>query len=254
MPNYYNRCTVIDVIKFSGDVGANYTGATVGGFEFSDSSYLIAGTSENNPGSNDNGNARNIFVSVVSKNDNSVKTNYLTDFSDSNMTANNPQLVKINDNKFVLIWTEKQLSNVGMEYSGEINYAVLDGEGRVIGNVKQGIGYISDCHPIVVNGRLIWYVYNSSKTVFFELNSDTFELKQEDGRETGDTNGDENADIADVLMISRFDAELITLASFEKKVSDINKDDSIDIADALIIARYDAGLINSLIYTRHLKY
>ena len=62
----------------------------------------------------------------------------------------------------------------------------------------------------------------------------------------GDTNGDGTADIADALMISRYDAGLITLDNTQIAVSDVNSDGSADIADALMIARYDAGLINGL--------
>ena len=62
----------------------------------------------------------------------------------------------------------------------------------------------------------------------------------------GDTNGDETADIADALMIARYDAGLITLDSAQLSVSDVNDDGDADIADALMIARYDAGLIDKL--------
>ena len=63
----------------------------------------------------------------------------------------------------------------------------------------------------------------------------------------GDVNGDESVDIADALMVARYDAGLIQLDETQLSVSDVNKDDSVDIADALMIARYDAGLINSLV-------
>ena len=62
----------------------------------------------------------------------------------------------------------------------------------------------------------------------------------------GDANGDGVADIADSLMISRYDAGLITLDYAKVVMSDVNNDGSADIADALKIARYDAGLIDSL--------
>ena len=62
----------------------------------------------------------------------------------------------------------------------------------------------------------------------------------------GDTNSDGNADIADALMVARYDAGLIQLDETQLSVSDVNKDDSIDIADALMIARYDAGVIKKL--------
>ena len=62
----------------------------------------------------------------------------------------------------------------------------------------------------------------------------------------GDTHNDESVDIADALMIARYDAGLIQLDETQLSVSDVNKDDSVDIADALMIARYDAGLIDKL--------
>ena len=48
------------------------------------------------------------------------------------------------------------------------------------------------------------------------------------------------------LMIARYDAELIQLDETQILLSDVNKDDSVDIADALMIARYDAGLTDKL--------
>ena len=62
----------------------------------------------------------------------------------------------------------------------------------------------------------------------------------------GGHDGDESVDIADALMIARYDAGLIQLDETHLSVSDVNKDDSGDIADALMIARYDAGLTDKL--------
>ena len=64
---------------------------------------------------------------------------------------------------------------------------------------------------------------------------------------SGDVNGDGTTDIADALLISRYDAGLITMTSEQIRVADINEDGSADIADALMIARYDAGLIEFLL-------
>ena len=62
----------------------------------------------------------------------------------------------------------------------------------------------------------------------------------------GDTNGDGSVDIADALMIARYDAGLVQLDETQLSISDVNKDGGVDIADALMVARFDAGLINSL--------
>lgn len=61
---------------------------------------------------------------------------------------------------------------------------------------------------------------------------------------SGDTNGDGKVNIADALMISRYDAGLVELKEEQKAVSDVNGDGKVNIADALMISRYDAGLIS----------
>ena len=62
----------------------------------------------------------------------------------------------------------------------------------------------------------------------------------------GDINDDTAVDIADALLIARYDAGLTELADAQLACSDVNGDEETDIADALLIARYDAGLIDSL--------
>ena len=62
VPGYSSKCSVIDMIEFTGNIGANYTGANIGGFEISDTSYIVAGnTVDQNDFSNSK--TRNIFVS-----------------------------------------------------------------------------------------------------------------------------------------------------------------------------------------------
>ena len=172
------RLSVLYVISFSGQIAATYTGATVGGFECSDSSYLIAGSSEEDPGADNDITQRNIFIAAVSKSNNRVKTNYLTDNFSKAMTSTTPQLVKINDNRFVLIWTTIPYTINEMKYTGEINYAELDGNGNVTGDIHKATGYISDCHPIVKDGKAVWYVYNGARIIFYTLDPDTMEVKQ----------------------------------------------------------------------------
>lgn len=62
----------------------------------------------------------------------------------------------------------------------------------------------------------------------------------------GDANGDEKVNIADALMISRYDAGLTWMSEYQLSVSDVNGDGKVNIADALVISRYDAGLIDKL--------
>ena len=62
----------------------------------------------------------------------------------------------------------------------------------------------------------------------------------------GDVNGDGAIDAGDAVIISRYDAGLITLTADQLKAGDVNGDGMVDAGDAVIISRYDAGLISSL--------
>lgn len=71
-------------------------------------------------------------------------------------------------------------------------------------------------------------------------------IKSLDGRivyENGDVNGDGITDIADALLVARYDVDLIELSADQIAAGDVNGDGVTDIADALMIARADAGLI-----------
>ena len=81
-------------------------------------------------------------------------------------------------------------------------------------------------------------MYKGEKTVSFVVLSGA--------NETGDTNNDGEVNIADALMISRYDAGLAELNEDQLAVSDINNDGEVNIADALMISRFDAGLISEL--------
>ena len=64
-----------------------------------------------------------------------------------------------------------------------------------------------------------------------------------DGVLLGDTNADENIDVADVTQIQKFLAELAELDGIYLHAADANQDGTVDIADAtalqMYIAEYD---------------
>ena len=62
----------------------------------------------------------------------------------------------------------------------------------------------------------------------------------------GDTNNDGEVNIADALMISRYDAGMAELEKSQLALSNVNGDGEVNIAVALMISRFDAGLIDSL--------
>lgn len=160
----------VNVLPIGGMSGSNDTGVSLGGFEISDSAYLIVG---NTGPQGENYNAegqRSIFVSVTSKEDfstNGTTVRYLTNYQEGDeVKISNPQFTKISDNKFALIWTEETDASLIMRY------AFLDGQGQVIGKIYTGKGTLSDCQPVVVGNKLVWYVTSASAPAFFTIDLD----------------------------------------------------------------------------------
>ncbi len=66
-PDYRTQCDVVNILAFPGKEGKNDTGASVGGFEISNSSYLVAGSSVVQDEKNLERVTRNVFVAAVDK-------------------------------------------------------------------------------------------------------------------------------------------------------------------------------------------
>jgi hypothetical protein len=154
---FINGIDRVSVKGFAGSIGQNYTGASVGGFEISGSRYLVAYKFE-----------ENIYLGSVSKKNfssDAVKTKQFTKYtSDSSIWTTTPTLVKISDDKFVLMW---ELRKVGW-YLGKIRYVVVDGNGKKLTSVKTVKGLLSDCQPIVRGSKVIWYA-SQGNPVFYKL-------------------------------------------------------------------------------------
>lgn len=110
---------------------------------------------------------------------------------------------------------------------------------------KLAFGYIfneANTYYEKINDFTIYGVRGSAAQRYAEENGFTF-IDPNVTYTPGDVNNDNAIDIADALMVARFDAGLAELDETQLKAGDLNGDDQTDIADALMIARYDAGLI-----------
>lgn len=145
--------TYYEAFTINGATGNNYTGATLGGLEVSDSSYLIVGSSIVQ-GSSSSKN-KNIFVTSVNKSSGSKTTKWLTSDAASKGSYSNPYIVKVSSSSFAVIWSR----------SSTLYYAFIDGNGNIQGGVKSAAGSLSDCQPVLKGNRIIWYVRGSS-TIF----------------------------------------------------------------------------------------
>jgi len=146
----------VDLITFSGKLGDNSTGANLGGLEVSRLNYLVVGADSSTKGS------KNVFLSVVPKNaqqSSDVKTIWLTNYTTKSNVwiKNQTHLVKLSDNKFVVMWEELTESGDSI-----LVYAVIDGSGSIIQKPKKLLGVPSpgNMMPLVQNGNLTWYYFD----------------------------------------------------------------------------------------------
>jgi len=144
---------------FTGDVGLNKTGASIGGLELSGSKCIVAGNSINQSNFSSS-TTRNIFVATVDFSSGKTGKKWLTSIAEGTKGCSTPFLVKISDSSFVVIWN----------IDDQVYYAFIDASGNIQGSVLSGIGMLSDCQPIVSNGRILWFTYDGHNTNFYAIN------------------------------------------------------------------------------------
>lgn len=159
-PSYYKQCIVTDLMVYPGAIGENVTGATIGGFEISDSAYLVAGNSVVQDDNNLTRTTRNIYVIAMNKSTSAIQTNWITSYAEGETTTNTPHLVKIADNSYMLLWSR----------GSNVYYTKIDGNGNQVGQIYSMAGSLSDCVPIVSGSKLVWYTWNYETNVFYDIN------------------------------------------------------------------------------------
>lgn len=166
-PDYRTKCDVVNILAFPGERGQNNTGASVGGFEISNSSYLVAGSSVVQDEKNLEHVTRNIFVAAVDKETSEVTTNWITNYAEGENTASTPHLVKIAEDRYILLWSREEERNG--EINREVYYTEIDGLGKPVGEMHHFVGQLSDCVPIVFNHKLVWYTYEKGISTHYGI-------------------------------------------------------------------------------------
>ena len=154
--SFVSGCTTFDMMTYpKHKSNYNITGGSIGGFEVTSSGYVAAMNSVDQADITNN-TTRNIFISSVSKDLSSGELTQLTNYAEGTETASTPQLVKINDDELMLLWTRE----------GKVNYAELGADGAVTSDIYSFEGELSDCQPIAANGKVSWYVWNDGDITF----------------------------------------------------------------------------------------
>ena len=162
----------INIFSIPGSIGQNYTGASVGGFEVSSTSYLVAGNSVSHNGTYNDNRTRNIFVAITpihNPSSTNTEVKWLTNYTENGQPmTSTPHLVSIYGNTSVILWAE----------GDTVRYAALDRNGNMKTDIKTMDGALSDCKPIVANGKIIWYVTSNSAPVFYSIDLEELLIPQ----------------------------------------------------------------------------
>ena len=148
----------------------NATGVSVGGYEVTTNNYLVALSSVDQSDSHNQVSdtaVRDVYVVTLSKNDYTRNTNRITEYTEG--MAGTPQLVKVATDKYILMWNYRNNDNTS------IRYVMIDGDGNALTQIYswgdgESDASLSDCKPIVIGGKLIWYsTFERCELVFYEL-------------------------------------------------------------------------------------
>lgn len=166
----------IDVFKIKGKTGANQTGVYIGDVEQSASHILIganqidfnkATSFDSFDISGKDVNRRDIYVHSVHKDSGKKMSLRLTDYSkdEGNTTYSAPQIIKIDEDKFAVIWMKKTFDSSEHSYlnSEILQYVLIDGSGKKIGEIKTvPWNYIGNGKSIYHDG----YIYSPLYSVY----------------------------------------------------------------------------------------
>ena len=142
---------------------SNYMGASIGGFELGGGNCLIAYAKDVSSSCK----TRNVYISVTDELFNGTQNIALTNYgTSSKVTCRTPQLIKINDNLFLVMWEEYN-SSTGKTTTKTMT---VDSNGKTISKAVSHSFGLSDCQPVVCSdGMVKWYVTNNSKPTLYKL-------------------------------------------------------------------------------------
>ena len=179
---FTNGCENVSIVSFDGNIGDNFTGASLGGFQLSSTHYLVAYNNLDKVDFNKGEQGvRNIYVGTVDRNDfssNSLQNIKITSLpTNGKQSVTTPFLIKIADNDFLLMWKTFDLNYTHtidcQKGISKTQYVRIDGKGQRKGAIMSVDTTLSDCTPIVYGNTVRWYATNNSSPVFYTLNLST---------------------------------------------------------------------------------
>ena len=180
-----NKVTVGNAFEFYGETGNNYTGATLGGFAVSDTHCISVGTSTKQTKAGVKKEVQNVYVAAMRDTggfteeyykyykiikgtplgEGKAEFTWITKYSaNGKRTVENTKLVDVMDGRYLLIWEESYDDSYDRTC-----YCFLDETGKKISGIKTVYAQLSDCQPIVVGNRVVWYIADCDSPIFYSL-------------------------------------------------------------------------------------
>ena len=177
--------TSVELLRLPGDAGASCTGVTVGGFEVSGDSYLTAINTVDHqlveaytdytleglsPEERD-------VVLLVCPRDGGTQVEQvrLTDYVGQGKLGSTPYLVKLEEDRFLVLWEEFSYYETEAGYYGVrdegVRWVEVNGSGQALTGVRtlERARLSYDCQPAVVGSRVMWYVNSRAGRIFYFL-------------------------------------------------------------------------------------
>lgn len=153
----------LSLMDIWGNTGANYTGTTVDGFELGSRGHIVAGTSvphqkfTSQKQFEDYEGCNNVYVAVVNKDLKTSHLKWLTSYG-KEVRIRNLELIKINDDRFVLLY--------GLERNGEMESTCcmeVDSAGTVLQTSSLEKPFYCTSEPSISEDVLTWCHYVESE-------------------------------------------------------------------------------------------
>ena len=162
-----NELNSIDVLEFDGNSGENYTGAFLGDLQITNDTYLITGSSIPQEYFYDDCNIRNVFLGVVYKSGLTTELKWITNYKRKGIiSASNPYLIRVDDDSFLLMWDEVRDDD---EDNRQLKCIFVDAQGETTSAVQSVDAYLTDCRPILNDGKIVWYSWDNGETIFYQM-------------------------------------------------------------------------------------
>ena len=168
---FNNGVNNVFLLQMNGYQGNNSTGACVGGFAESQNYYITSFNYDGIGGDQNDYNSivtkRNLHVTFTQKNN--LNTTLVTiNSSNNNYSIGTPIIVPADLNGGYILWNEMTFNNGKFTPNGTVCYTKYNDEGKLT-TTQSTKGNLSDCQPIIYNGKITWYVTDNSKPIFYTI-------------------------------------------------------------------------------------